>query len=65
MEIVEDKIFHFFIIIKQDGDRIFKVSCPLFKGCHSFKKTTDEALDTINEIIEMCLDDKNIRSILS
>jgi len=33
------------------------VTCPLFKGCHSYGETIDEALKNIKEVIEMCLEE--------
>lgn len=47
---------HFPIMIEIDEDGYFIVSCPAFKGCHSYGETIDEALDNIKEVIEMCLE---------
>ena len=47
--------FHFPILIEQDEDNIYIVSCPVFKGCHSYGKTVGEAMNNIQEVIEMCL----------
>ncbi|MEI6436846.1 MAG: type II toxin-antitoxin system HicB family antitoxin [Bacteroidota bacterium] len=30
----------------------------MFKGCHSFGKTIDEALDNIREVIDICIEEK-------
>ncbi len=49
---------HFPILIEQDEDDIYIVSCPVFKGCHSYGKTVDEAMKNIQEVIEMCLLDE-------
>jgi predicted RNase H-like HicB family nuclease len=51
------KKIHVPIIIETDEDGVFIVSCPQFKGCHSFGKTIDEALVRIREVIELCLED--------
>ncbi|RKZ26169.1 type II toxin-antitoxin system HicB family antitoxin [bacterium] len=51
------KNLHFPIIIEQDEDGYFIVSCPVFKGCHSYGKTVEEALDNIREVIQMCLEE--------
>jgi len=51
-----DKL-HLPIIIETDEDRYYIVSCPLFKGCHSYGETIDEALENIREVIEMCLEE--------
>lgn len=49
---------HFPILIEQDKDGFFIVSCPLFQGCHSYGKTIDEALIHIQEVIELCLEEQ-------
>jgi predicted RNase H-like HicB family nuclease len=45
---------HFPIIIEQDSDGIFIVSCPALQGCRSYGKTLDEAMKTIAEAIAAC-----------
>jgi predicted RNase H-like HicB family nuclease len=50
---------HLPILIEQDEDNIYIVSCPAFKGCHSYGKTVDEALKNIKEVIGMCLEEEN------
>jgi len=35
------------IIIEVDEDGYYIVSCPLFRGCHSYGKTIEEALENI------------------
>jgi len=47
------------IIVEIDEDGYYIVSCPLFKGCHSYGRTIDEALENIREVIEMCLEETN------
>jgi predicted RNase H-like HicB family nuclease len=42
---------------EKDEDNIYIVSCPVFKGCHSFGKTLKEALENIKEVIEMCIEE--------
>lgn len=49
---------HFPILIEQDEDGIFIVSCPLFQACRSYGKTIDEALVNIQEVIELCLEEE-------
>lgn len=51
------KSIHVPIMIETDEDGIFIVSCPQFKGCHTFGKTIDEALARIKEVIRLCLED--------
>ena len=54
------KKMRFPIIIEQDEDDYYIVSCPLFKGCHSYGETVDEALEKIKEVIEICLEETKI-----
>lgn len=54
----KDKILHLPILIEQDEDNIYIVSCPVFKGCHSYGKTIDEALENIKEVIDICMDEE-------
>jgi len=44
------------VIIEQDQSG-YVVSCPVFKGCYSQGNTIDEALNSIKEAIELCIDD--------
>ncbi len=54
---------HLPIIIEMDEDKYYIVSCPLFKGCHSYGKTIDEAMENIREVIEMCLEETRIEEL--
>jgi predicted RNase H-like HicB family nuclease len=58
MKISETEIIHLPILIEQDEDNIFIVSCPVFKGCHSYGKTIDEALENLREVIDICIDEE-------
>ena len=49
---------HFPILVEQDRDGFFIVSCPLFQGCHSYGKTIDDALSNIQEVIELCVEEQ-------
>jgi len=40
-----------------DEDNYYIVSCPVFKGCHSYGKTIDEAMNNIREVVEMCVEE--------
>ncbi len=51
------KKLHLPIIIEVDEEGYYIVSCPLFKGCHSYGKTIDEALGNIREVIDICLEE--------
>lgn len=54
---------HLPIIIEIDEDGFYIVSCPLFKGCHSYGETIDEALENIQEVIEMCLEETKVEKL--
>lgn len=56
METNNKKTVHLPIIIEQDEDGVYIVSCPSFKGCHSYGKTIDEALANIRQVIDMCME---------
>jgi predicted RNase H-like HicB family nuclease len=49
---------HFPVIIEQDKDGVYIVSCPTLRGCHSYGHTVEEAVDNITEAIEVCLEEK-------
>lgn len=57
MKTQSKKTQHFPILIEQDEDGVYIVSCPSFQGCHSYGKTIDEALENIREVIEMCIEE--------
>lgn len=57
------KKLHLPIIIELDEDGYYIVSCPLFKGCHTYGGTIDEALENIKEVIQMCLEETNVEEI--
>ena len=48
---------HLPILIEQDEDGFYIVSCPQFKGCRSYGQTVEEAMENIKEAIELCLED--------
>jgi len=58
MKTIKHKTLHLPVIVEQDEDNIYIVSCPVFKGCHSYGKTIEEALDNIKEVIEMCMEEE-------
>jgi predicted RNase H-like HicB family nuclease len=49
-----ENMLHLPLLIGQDEDGIYIVSCPSFQGCHYYGKTIDEAMTNIKEVIEMC-----------
>ena len=54
---------HLPIIIESDEDGYYIVSCPMFKGCHSYGETVDEALENIKEVIDMCLEENKVEEL--
>ena len=54
------KKLHLPILVEIDEDGNYIVSCPVFKGCHSYGETIEEALDNIKEVIEMCLEEEKV-----
>ena len=54
------KKLRFPVIVEVDEDGYYIVSCPLFKGCHTYGKTIEEALENIKEVIEMCLEEEGL-----
>jgi predicted RNase H-like HicB family nuclease len=58
MSYVTVKKLRFPVIVEVDEDGYYIVSCPLFKGCHTYGKTIEEALENIKEVIEMCLEEE-------
>jgi predicted RNase H-like HicB family nuclease len=58
MKISETRILHLPILVEQDEDDFYIVSCPVFKGCHSYGATIEEALVNIKEVIDMCIEEE-------
>jgi predicted RNase H-like HicB family nuclease len=54
----KNKTLHLPILVEQDEDNVYIVSCPVFKGCHSYGKTIEEALENIREVIEICIEEE-------
>jgi predicted RNase H-like HicB family nuclease len=63
VEGIEMRKLHLPIIIEMDEDGYYIVSCPLFKGCHSYGETIDEALKNIMEVVEMCLEETKVEEL--
>ena len=58
MKMSKANILHLPILVEQDEDNYYIVSCPVFKGCHSYGATVEEALDNIKEVIDMCIEEE-------
>ncbi|MBI5727648.1 MAG: type II toxin-antitoxin system HicB family antitoxin [Ignavibacteriales bacterium] len=57
------KNLHLPLVIEEDEDGVFIISCPSFNGCHSYGKTIDEALSNIREAIDLCLEETSPQEI--
>lgn len=57
------KNLHLPLVIEEDEDGVFIISCPSFNGCHSYGKTIDEALLNIREAIDLCLEETSPQEI--
>jgi predicted RNase H-like HicB family nuclease len=51
---------HLPIIIEQDEEGYYIVSCPIYKGCHSYGETIDEAMEHLKEVIELCMNEEKV-----
>ncbi len=50
---------HYPVMIEFDqGDQAYIVTCPSFQSCRSYGKTIDEALQNIEEAIQLCLEEE-------
>lgn len=56
--IKKQKTIHLPVMVETDEDGFYIVSCPVFKGCHSYGKSIDEAIENLKEVIEMCLEEE-------
>lgn len=52
------KVYHLPVVVEIDEDGYFIVSCPVFKGCHSYGKTIDDALVNLKEVVAMCVEEQ-------
>jgi predicted RNase H-like HicB family nuclease len=56
------KEIHLPVLVELDENGVFIVSCPLYKGCHTYGKTIDEAMNNLKEVVEMCIEEAGIES---
>ena len=52
------------VVVEKDEDNMYVVECPFFDGCYTQGNTLDEALENIKEVISMCLEEKQNRSLI-
>lgn len=57
-ENIKKKPHHLPVLVEIDEDGVYIVSCPVFKGCHSYGKTVEEALENLKEVVEICLEEE-------
>lgn len=48
------------VLVELDEDKVFIVSCPSLKGCRSYGDSIDEAMENLQEAIELCLMDNDV-----
>lgn len=53
---MKKKVYHFTVVIEKDEDGYF-VHCPKLEGCFTQGETYEEAMENIQEVIELCLED--------
>ena len=53
-------VSHVPVVIEQDEDDVFIVSAPTLRGCHSYGKTLEEAIENITEATALCLQDEAV-----
>ena len=54
---MEPTTAHLPLLVEMDEDGVYIISCPFWKGCHSYGKTMPEALANIREVIELCMEE--------
>lgn len=52
------------IVIERDEDGFFVVECPTFPACYTQGRTLDEAIKNIEEVIDLCLEEKENQELL-
>lgn len=46
------------VFVEKDEDGFYVAECPMLQGCYTQGKSLDEALKNIEEVIEMCIEEK-------
>ena len=52
----------FYVVIEKDQDGFFVGEVPQLRGCYSQRRSLDELLDNMKEVIELCLEEVDIES---
>lgn len=50
--------YHLPVLVEQDEDGVFIVSIPTLRGCRSYGRTVDKAMENIAEAALLCLEDE-------
>lgn len=50
--------YHLPVVVEQDEEGVFIVSCPTLRGCRSYGYTLEEAMKNITEAASLCLEDE-------
>ena len=45
--------YQFTVVVEQDEDGVYISSCPALQGCHSNGETYEEALENLEEAIQL------------
>ena len=60
----KSRLYNLPIFVEKDEDGFYVVECPVFSGCYTQGKTLDEALENIEEVIELVLEEKENKEVL-
>ena len=50
------RVLNFKVMVEQDEDGVFVARVPAIPGCHSDGKTYEQALENVQEVVELCLE---------
>ena len=50
--------YHLPVLIEQDEDGVFIVSVSTLRGCRSYGRTLDEAMENLTKAATLCLEDE-------
>ncbi len=53
--------YRFQVVIEQDEDGLYVADVPALQGCHTQKKTFEEAVERIREGIGLCVEELRFR----
>ncbi|MFN6560796.1 MAG: type II toxin-antitoxin system HicB family antitoxin [Nostoc sp. ChiSLP01] len=48
--------YNYTVLLEKEQDGSYHAFCPILKGCHSQGDTFEEAIESITEAIELCLE---------